>query len=155
MKFRQEDIQRFWAKVRIVSPLYCWEWQAALLTNGGYGAFRLGGKTYRAHRIAYFLTTGDLDPDLELLHRCNNKKCCNPCHLLQGTHGQNLAQAGAEGKMTRHLGANSKLNFTQEQLLHILTASCSARELARLYNVDHKTIRSIQKEYQVCPTTSQ
>lgn len=155
MQLTSSDIPRFWEKVAIRSPLDCWEWQAATLQSGGYGAFRLNGQTKRAHRVAYFLAKGNLDPTLELLHKCNNPRCCNPNHLVQDTHAANLSQAGAEGKMTRHSGANSKKQFTQEQLHDILTARTSARALARKYSVDHKTIRAIQKEFQLCPTSNQ
>ena len=152
MRMTQEDIFRFWEKVKRPSYGECWEWQAATLTSGGYGAFRLNGVTVRAHRISYFLSTGDLDPNLEILHLCNNPKCCNPKHLKQDTHSANLKQAGREGKMTRYSGANSKVKFTEEQLKDILTARCSARALGRKYNVDHKTIRQIQKEFTLCPS---
>lgn len=155
MRITESDIKRFWAKVEIKDPLSCWEWQAARLQSGGYGAFRLYGETKRAHRVAYFLSKGDLDPTLELLHKCNNPACCNPHHLVQDTHSANLVQAGAEGKMTRAVGANSKTNFTQEQLHDILTANLSARALARKYQVDHKTIIRFKKEFQPCPISYQ
>lgn len=151
MRIEQKDIIRFWEKVKRTGSSECWEWQAAYLPSGGYGAFHLNGVTVRAHRLAYYLTVGDLQPGLELLHLCNNPKCCNPAHLKQDTHQANLKQAGADGKMTRHVGANSKKQFSEEQLYDILTAKCSARALARKYLVDHKTIRSIQKEFTLCP----
>lgn len=155
MQLTSSDISRFWEKVEIRSPLLCWEWKAAILQSGGYGAFRLKGETKRAHRVAYFLSKGDLDPALELLHKCNNPRCCNPNHLVQGTHAANLLQAGQEGKMTRYSGTNSKIQFNQEQLHDILTATTSARAMARKYQVDHKTIRRIQQEFQLCPISSQ
>jgi hypothetical protein len=149
MKLTSTDIKRFWEKI-VKHPTGCWEWQAATLQSGGYGAFRCAGATLRAHRVAFFLCKGNLNPELEILHLCNNPKCCNPDHLKQDTHSANLAQAGVEGKMTRHSGANSKTQFSEEILRDILTSSCSARELGRRYKVDHKTIRSIQKEFQLC-----
>jgi len=145
------DIKRFWEKVDVRDPLECWKWKAAILQSGGYGAFRLNGVTQRAHRIAYFLMKGELISGFELLHRCNVPSCCNPYHLVQDTHQANLLQAGQDGKMTRNVGTNSKCQFSDEQLFDILSAKCSARELARKYKVDHKTIRRIQQEFQLCP----
>jgi len=150
MQLTQADVSRFWSKVQRNSESGCWEWQAALLTSGGYGAFRLNGVTVRAHRVAFYLTNGDLNPDLEVLHLCSNPKCCNPLHLKQDTHAANLRQAGFEGKMGRHFGANSKVKFSEEQLKDILTSPGSARALGRKYGVDHKTIRRIQKEFSIC-----
>ena len=150
MKLTGSDIARFWEKVNRNTSSGCWEWTAALLTSGGYGAFRLNGVTQRAHRISYFLMRGDLNENLVLLHLCNTPKCVNPTHLAQDTQSANLKQAGAEGKMTRSVGTNSRLNFTEEQLKDILTARVSSRALARKYSVDHKTIRRIQQEFQLC-----
>lgn len=154
MNLTETDVKRFWSKVAMKGPQDCWEWQAARLRNGGYGAFRLQGQTKRAHRIAYFLSVASLDPSLEILHLCDNPACCNPAHLTQDTHQANLQQAGRAGTMVRYSGANSKKQFNQEQLTDILTAKVSARALGRKYRVDHKTIRSIQKEF-VCQIQSQ
>ena len=154
MKLTPQDIRRFWEKVDVKDSLSCWEWKASCLVSGGYGAFRLAGVTQRAHRISYFLMKGDLLSGLELLHICNNPKCCNPSHLRQDTHQANLAQAGRDGKMTRSLGANSRSKLTEDQLLDILTSSKSARSLARKYCIDHKTVLRFQKEFQLCPTES-
>lgn len=151
MRLTSADIARFWEKVsKAPHPKGCWEWQAAQFRCGRYGAFRAGGQTLRAHRIAYFLTKGNLDPNLEILHLCSNPKCCNPDHLEQNTHAANLKQAGAEGKMARHVGANAKIKFSEETLRDILTSRLSLRALGRKYKVDHKTIASIRKEFSLC-----
>ena len=134
----------------IQAPPSCWNWQAACLVNGGYGAFRLKGKTQRAHRIAYFLMKGELIAGLELLHSCNNPKCCNPAHLRQGTHTENMQQIHRDGRAAVR-GANYQLGLSEVQLLDILTSTLSARSLARKYGVDHKTILRFKKELQVCP----
>lgn len=143
------DIKRFWEKVSKLDS-GCWEWQAATLISGGYGAFRCNGITLRAHRIAYFLCKGNLNPELEILHLCNNPKCCNPEHLSQDTHTANLKQAGRDGKMTREVGANSKTKLSEEAIRDILTSSLSLRALGRKYHVYHKTIAQIKKEFQLC-----
>ena len=153
MKLSPSDIRRFWAKVAIKGPLDCWEWQASCLVSGGYGAFRLYGVTQRAHRIAYFLMKGDLLPDLEILHICNNPKCCNPSHLRQDTHAENLRQIHRDGRMPFR-GTNANLKFSQEQILDILTNKCSARALARKYGVDHKTILRYKKDFELCQQES-
>lgn len=147
------DVTRFWEKVEKLSIDECWKWRASRLKNGGYGAFRLNGKTVRAHRVAFFLANTTLDSSLEVLHTCSNPCCCNPAHLIQDTHQANLKQAGQEGKMVRYSGPNSKTQLNEEQLYDILTSKASARALGRKYSIDHKTIRSIQKGYTLCQTS--
>lgn len=48
--------------------------------------------TVAAHRWAYQHAYGDLstDPDLELHHLCNNRRCVNPDHIEQTTHADNV-----------------------------------------------------------------
>lgn len=143
------DVTRFWAKVAKPTPEGCWEWQGALLKSG-YGAFRLAGKTERAHRIAYFLSKENLNPNLEILHLCNNPQCCNPAHLRQATHAENLQQASQQNRMGNGTdGPGSKSNLSTEALHEILTSRASARALGRKYGIYHKTVINIQKAYHV------
>ena len=94
-------MQRFWSKVAIKGDNDCWVWQAAL-DRGGYGAFRYGDKIARAHRIAYLLHHGTLDPNSVIRHRCDNTKCCNPRHLISGTQLDNIRDMDAKGRCKRH-----------------------------------------------------
>jgi hypothetical protein len=71
----------------------------------GYGMFNAGrflnGKqdTRYAHRLAYQLTTGDIPSHLEVMHSCDVPRCVNPAHLSLGTHGDNIRDAAAKGRM--------------------------------------------------------
>jgi HNH endonuclease len=99
---------RFWAKVNIRGPkikkyvlkkypelkkaIHCWEWTAACFDNG-YGCFGIGrGDNVKAHRYAYVLKHGkaSLDNNLNVLHKCDNKKCVRWAHLFRGTHQINM-----------------------------------------------------------------
>lgn len=94
--------ERFWSKVDRSGE--CWNWRAGL-NRGGYGAFRVGGKgsnTAAASRIAWELTNGAVPPGLFVLHRCDNRKCCNPAHLFLGTLGDNNRDCKAKGRNPKH-----------------------------------------------------
>lgn len=88
----------FMEKVEVVEG-GCWEWQG-FRVRGGYGgvAWPKAGslrdcKSHRAHRVAYMLFVGPLDPELQIDHLCNNRLCVNPDHLEQVTQQVNLRRA--------------------------------------------------------------
>lgn len=95
-------VGRFWAKVQKNAENECWPWLAAKFENG-YGAFSIGGRLLKAHRVAYELTFGA--PRDKVLHSCDNRPCCSPGHLRDGSHAENMAERGAKSRQCR--GARS------------------------------------------------
>jgi len=76
---------RFWSKVEVTGT--CWLWTAA--KTDGYGVFtRDGGKSARAHRVAYELLMGEAPADA-LDHVCRVRHCVNPDHLEVVTTTEN------------------------------------------------------------------
>lgn len=87
----------FWGRINRAGPNDCWPWQGAIQRNG-YGNLRLGSHTYQAHRIAYWLTTHEDPGELDVLHTCDNRPCCNPGHLFIGDNTANVADRVAKGR---------------------------------------------------------
>jgi hypothetical protein len=92
---------RFWANVQKEGD--CWEWQGA--TRSGYGSFYvrniLGYQRGQigAHRYSYWIHYGEPPPDLQVRHKCDNKVCVNPAHLLLGTAHDNMQDALERGRL--------------------------------------------------------
>jgi uncharacterized protein (DUF433 family) len=93
--------ETFWSRVEKGGVDDCWPW-AARRGPQGYGAFRIDGKDRRAHRVAYQLSRGPIPDGLLVRHTCDNPPCCNPNHLLLGTHADNVADR-RERKRTYNL----------------------------------------------------
>lgn len=83
--------EKFWRNVETGKPDECWEWQRGMNNVTGYGSWRDISlqKTVATHRIAYRLGHRKI-PKKHVLHSCNNRRCCNPAHLREGTHQENM-----------------------------------------------------------------
>lgn len=110
--------ERFWAYVDKRGPDDCWLWTAGASRSGRrevyYGTIAegpIGGRTWRANRLALLLKTAPVDSprdhvesfidwirranrwreDYEAAHTCDVSLCCNPAHLEWQSHGENVS----------------------------------------------------------------
>ncbi len=94
--------ERYWEKVERRGPDDCWPWRGADDTHG-YGIIWIGGErggTCRAHRVSWFLATGEWPPDdLLVCHTCDNPPCQNHAHHFLGTHKANSDDCAAKNRM--------------------------------------------------------
>lgn len=88
-----QDVMRF---VAVAGPSECWLWTGGAF-SGRYGRFSLGGKALLAHRVVYELHHGPVPEGLYVMHKCNNKLCCNPKHLTPGSGSRNQHHASTSG----------------------------------------------------------
>lgn len=91
------DFSRFLQRVEIGNELDCWEWTGDL-NQSGYGRFFLNGERMGAHRASYILENGSIPNGLFILHKCNNRKCVNPAHLVAGTQSENVQDTVRAGR---------------------------------------------------------
>lgn len=149
--------ESFWAKVDRRSEEECWNWTG--YQNSGkrsgecrYGRIDIFGKKgVYAHRVAYFLAhPGKLTLEREdgrlIRHSCDNPLCCNPRHLLVGTHAQNVEDMLSRGRQTRYTSTDSpraKLNAEDVFWIRMQKKYGSTRKaLALLYSVSEQTIKA-------------
>lgn len=96
----------------------CWVWVNAL-DGVGYGSFRdqNKGTTKRAHRAAYEAYYGPIPDGAWVLHRCDNRACCNPHHLFLGSRRDNIDDAVKKGRLkgiTRNRPSGLHYNWTRK-----------------------------------------
>jgi hypothetical protein len=105
----------FWERTKKCTDTGCWEWQGSMFKDG-YGSVPINGHNQHVHRVAYELAYGSIPQGKLILHRCNNRRCCNPDHLYAGTQKENVRDCVESGR--RHiaygtLDANAKLTDDQ------------------------------------------
>jgi hypothetical protein len=95
--FTEEQIAAFWSHVdQSGGADACWPWTRSR-SQRGYGQLVINGRSYKAHRMAFFLEHGHW-PQPYGLHSCDRPPCCNPAHLFEGTQDDNMKDCAAKGR---------------------------------------------------------
>jgi predicted XRE-type DNA-binding protein len=109
----------------------------------GYGKFMIGGACKLAHRVAFFLFNGEWPRDCAC-HHCDNRKCCNPLHLFNGTRAENAADMTAKGRgLTGLRRWNCKLNEAQVADIRALAGTLRQREIAERFGIKQSHVSRI------------
>lgn len=138
--------QRFWAKVNIIDDDdSCWEWLASYFDNG-YGRF--GNSSYievKASRWAWHLTYGPIPDGMQVLHKCDNKKCVRPSHLFLGTNQDNMDDMVKKGRQWHARGEKQgQSKLTESQVKDIRNSKLTLRELSEIYGVSKGQLSRIR-----------
>jgi HNH endonuclease len=132
----EDNPDMFWAKIDKRGPNDCWKWLGSINSNG-YGIF--GKSNKYAHRHVFYLNTGRKPQSgFFICHTCNNKTCCNPLHLYEGTafsNMQDILKAGKHGG-----GPRPKLNPMTVQEMH--ARGLSMREIGRQLGASHNAVKT-------------
>lgn len=139
--------ESFWSQVDIRSIHECWNWLGAC-SSKGYGFARCYPNVGVAHRISGYLL-GILDtisaPQNKrgtgfALHSCDNKKCCNPTHIISGTQSRNLKDA-----YRRNL--RSRLSDLQVIAIRELYSTGMRQvDIANQFKIDQSTVSLIVRQ---------
>jgi len=135
------DAERFWKYVASPNEDGCRNWKAGLFT-GGYGQFRAKDKKVGAHRVAYFLTFGDIPEGKVICHTCSNKLCCEPTHLVCATQSYNIKQAVREGT---HRCGSRKLTAAKVRVLRMVAdlGKVTQSEIANIFEISEAYVSRV------------
>ena len=121
------------------------------LSSDGYGKRKIGGKTLRAHRVAYCEHHGVSLQDiagLVIMHRCDNRACVNPQHLAIGSHQENMRDMVSKGRAAKgERCGRAKLSAADVEAIRRdyvpRSRSASAAVIATRYGVSRRCVASI------------
>lgn len=118
----------------------CWCWTGH--TDGVYGAIRFQGRTWKAHRLAWFLTSGPIPDKIFVCHRCDVPTCCRPDHLFLGTGFDNMADASAKGRLAvGERNGHAKLTAAEvEQIRDFVSHDYSFLEVGRAWGISKSAV---------------
>ena len=140
--------ERFWSKVDRSTDDRCWPWRGGYFRRGNgspsYGAFSIGRRMGRAHRVAYELTFGSIPQGMAVCHACDNPACCNPNHLWLGTNADNVRDRDGKDRAARGERAGTA-KLTAAQVAAILSDPREQREIARDYGISKSTVGNIRR----------
>lgn len=150
----------FWDRVQIGNDAECWPWIGYRNTgkrtsaSGGYGRIdAFGFKGVYVHRVAFWLSNGGMidlrkNGDSIIRHSCDNPICCNPAHLIRGTHADNVQDMMDRGRQTKYKSISSpraKLTADDVRQIRALSAEGTTRKaLALLFDVSIQTIKAVR-----------
>ena len=90
----------------------CWLWRGNV--EKGYGAIVISDHRYAVHRVAYELWIEPIPKGLQIQHLCNERRCCNPAHLVAGTASENARHLKFEQDQRKDV--RSSINMDQRTM---------------------------------------
>lgn len=136
---------RFLKHLDLHAPTGCWIWHGSC-DDDGYGRFKVGPRTVHAHRYAFEQVFGPIPTGKVLRHTCHCRQCCNPEHVIPGTHQENIADRQARGSTARG-ERNGRACLTTDQVIVIrdrLAQGETPYRIAKDYPVSARAIAHIR-----------
>ncbi len=130
----------------------CFEWSGSF-DRGGYGITTFSPnqikKTWKVHRLMFYLLKGDIPPNTMVCHLCDNPKCFNVCHLILGSAKLNALDRERKGRgrtQNQNGEKNRSSKFSEKIVLEIRKLYSEGKrvcELVKIFNIPQATISKI------------
>lgn len=111
--------------------------------TGGYGQMKIEGRDWLTHRAAFVCTQGAIPAGMWVLHKCDNRPCCEPSHLYLGDCKQNAADMVSRERQGDHTAPRVR-KLTEANVRTILTSKATSSSLARDLGVSPANIMNIR-----------
>jgi hypothetical protein len=128
-----------------LGPEKCWPWLGPI--SQGYGRITIHHVFYPAHRVSYLYYYGYLPVDLDVLHDCESRSCCNPKHLYLGNdldHAANTIRKGRRPKGEQHYRTKI-LEEDFDKIRILMSIGVPRKEVAEEFNISKAYVTRINQ----------
>jgi len=127
------------------------------INKNGYGSVWIDGEAKTASRVAWQLTFGEIQPLAEkyhgivVMHKCDNRLCCNPNHLSLGTQADNNRDRDEKGRVkSRRVGEHNHASTLREsdvrEISRLLQAGLSLAQVAKQIGCSKSAVAHIKSK---------
>jgi Icc-related predicted phosphoesterase len=110
----------------------------------GYGYYYCKRKTHIAHRLLFFILNPLEDSDKVVMHKCDNRSCCNIDHLTLGSPSENTLDMVAKNRNVKgSLVGTAKLSEEQANYIRKNSGIISVKDLCKEFKVVKQTIYNV------------
>ena len=145
---KRKSLIDVWKQIDIKDVDDCWNWVGRVTSSRlAYGVIGVAGKEYVVHRVVYaFANPGSIElrapKDLSLkkfvLHKCDNRLCCNPKHLFLGNYDDNNKDAMRKGRK------GSLTEDSVSTIRYLGSLNLSSQEIAVAFGINKETVRRVR-----------
>jgi hypothetical protein len=137
----QKIRDRIQNNIIIDSDTGCWNWKGKPRKNGYCRTHFMRVCEY-VHRMSYLTFVGTIPEGMDVRHKCDNRRCCNPDHLLIGTRLQNMQDAVSRNRQARGLSL-PQTKLTADDIVVIMNRVLTGepyKNIAQDFNVTPQLI---------------
>lgn len=140
---------KYATRISVGAPGDCWLWLGAK-ASAGYGHGHRNNVHFYAHRAAYESQHGEGSAaGWVIRHTCDNPPCCNPGHLLIGTHADNMADMVERGRRNAVFGERVNTARMSEcdvlEARRLAAAGSPVVDVARMFSLEYGAMRALIK----------
>jgi hypothetical protein len=142
---RRPWLETFWSHVDKSND--CWVWTSSV-DRRGYGLFGATRAPIRAaHRLSWYIATGEDPGTLHVCHHCDNPPCVNPAHLFLGNDAANHADMATKQRSSwGERSGHAKLTEGDVREIRQLAArGVRHAEIAERFSVSRVTVSDIHR----------
>ena len=146
---------RLFRQVLVLGPEECWEWQSKSRIKG-YGVIGIGGRKagkMLAHRASWEIHNGPIPANSDehhgtiVMHKCDNRLCINPNHLMLGTQADNVHDMDNKSRRVSNPRKGSSHHMTtinEDQAAKVFVMSGKYRKIAETIGCSIHVVKDIR-----------